>query len=239
MKKRLAIILVLPLLALAACPDNDVAVDDRDRAVDTQELDQVRERIQQAVVRGDPQGIADLFTDDAFYSPASGERLTSRDEIRRDAEQAPPITEFTLNAQHVDGHGDTAWEYGQWTQTMEGQDGETVSLSGNYMIAYERDRNGPVTGADPAATDDDAATQPAPADRNGRWRVRAAVANMPPEQMEQMEQMQQVQPDAAAPPRAPGEGEAERDAREPEQQIEAQDPEIIEQQEEPEPPVDG
>lgn len=204
-RKPFALALIIVLIALTGCPEEDR--DDRTdvREIDTAELDETRNRIEETMLRGDPQEIADLFIENAYYSPLGGEVYTSRDEIRRAVERGPRTTEYSLQARDSGGAGDTAWEAGTWRQTAERAEGEQVSVRGTYLLVLERDQNGRTDDADVAIADDpDTAAvddRDARADRPNGWRIRAAVANMPAEdaqRFQQLVEMEQVQPDTAA-----------------------------------------
>jgi uncharacterized protein (TIGR02246 family) len=137
---------------LAACVATPVLAQDLTDQDARKAADAMAEKYVQTFNAADPDGIANLFTEDGIYLPAFGGALMNRSAIKevvaaRMKSGQPKLTEKVMEAQVV---GKAIWTAGEWILTA--QDGKVVSGHYAYVMVPE----------------------------GSAWRLRMAISNLTP-----------------------------------------------------------
>jgi ketosteroid isomerase-like protein len=164
--RRLPILLgAMMLTTAAACrPQRAEAPQDLSPA-DIQAIQSVSDRFPQHLVARNADSLLRLYTADAFVMPPNHPAVTGRDAIRQWQASFPPVAEFTLNNEKIEGRGDLAYVRGYYVMRIAGAPVDT----GKYLEIRRRQPDG----SWPIAVDifNSNSAAPTPASR----RLRAAV----------------------------------------------------------------
>jgi uncharacterized protein (TIGR02246 family) len=96
-------------------------------------------RFVEAANSGDTAGVASLYTEDAVLLAPNAPMMRGRQEVKAffDGMVAQMgLPKLQLNTKQVEEHGDTAWEVGAYTMTLQG-----VSDEGKYIVVWKRQGN--------------------------------------------------------------------------------------------------
>jgi uncharacterized protein (TIGR02246 family) len=115
---------------------------------DLKKIDDVTQTAMNAALARDFATWAALFLDDAVVNPPNEPAVKGRAAIRAWLEKFPPITEFKLNNEKVEGREDLAYVLGTYTMTITppGAPG-AVKDSGKFVTVVRRQRDGSWLGA--------------------------------------------------------------------------------------------
>jgi uncharacterized protein (TIGR02246 family) len=115
---------------------------------DLKKIDDVTQTAMNAALARDFATWAALFLDDAVVNPPNEPAVKGRAAIRAWLEKFPPITEFKLNNEKVEGREDLAYVLGTYTMTITppGAPGP-VKDSGKFVTVVRRQRDGSWLGA--------------------------------------------------------------------------------------------
>jgi uncharacterized protein (TIGR02246 family) len=110
---------------------------------DLKKIDDITQTAMTAALAKDFAAWAALFLDDAVVNPPNEPAVKGKAAIRTWLEKFPPITEFKLNNEKVDGREDFAYVLGTYTMTMmpPGAPGP-VKDSGKFVTVVRRQRDG-------------------------------------------------------------------------------------------------
>ena len=110
---------------------------------DIRKIDELTETAMNAAVAKDFAAWASLFLDDAIVNPPNEPTVKGRAAIRAWLEKLPPITEFKLNNDKVEGREDLAYVLGTYTMTITppGAPGP-VKDSGKFVTILRRQADG-------------------------------------------------------------------------------------------------
>jgi uncharacterized protein (TIGR02246 family) len=115
---------------------------------DLRKIDDMTQAAMNAALARDFATWAALFLDDAVIYPPNEPAVKGRAAIRAWLEKFPPITEFKLNNEKVEGREDLAYVLGTYTMTITppGAPGP-VKDSGKFVTVVRRQRDGSWLGA--------------------------------------------------------------------------------------------
>jgi uncharacterized protein (TIGR02246 family) len=132
-------------------------------AADIKKIDDVTQTAVNAALARDFATWASLFLDDAVIYPPNEPAVKGRVAIRAWLEKFPPITEFKLNHEKVEGREDLAYVLGTYTMTITppGAPGP-VKDSGKFVTIVRRQPDGRWLGAVDMFSSDLPPPQPAP-----------------------------------------------------------------------------
>ena len=110
---------------------------------DIKKIDDVTQTAVNAALARDFATWSSLFLDDAVVNPPNEPAVKGRAAIRAWLEKFPPITEFKLNNEKVEGREDLAFVLGTYTMTITppGAPGP-VKDSGKFVTVVRRQRDG-------------------------------------------------------------------------------------------------
>jgi uncharacterized protein (TIGR02246 family) len=110
---------------------------------DVRKIDEATQTAVKAALAKDFATWAALFLDDAVINPPNEPAVKGREAIRAWLEKFPPITEFKLNNDYVEGREDLAYVLGTYTMTIEppGAPGP-VKDSGKFVTVLRRQPDG-------------------------------------------------------------------------------------------------
>ena len=106
---------------------------------DVKKIDDITQTAMKAALAKDFATWAALFFDDAVVYPPNEPAVKGREAIRAWLERLPPLTEFKLNNEHVEGREDLAYVLGNYTMTIvpPGAPGP-VKDSGKFVTVLRR-----------------------------------------------------------------------------------------------------
>ena len=130
------------ILGLISLPSEGQTVKGLSEA-DIKKIDDVTQTAVNAALARDFATWASLFLDDAVVNPPNEPAVKGRAAIRAWLEKFPPITEFKLNNEKVEGREDLAYLLGTYTMTItpSGAPGP-VKDSGKFVTVLDRQPNG-------------------------------------------------------------------------------------------------
>jgi uncharacterized protein (TIGR02246 family) len=110
---------------------------------DIKQIDELTQTAMNAAVAKDFATWSSLFHDDAIVNPPNEPAVKGRAAIRAWLEKLPPITEFKLNNDKVEGREDLAYVLGSYTMTITppGAPG-AVKDSGKFVTILRRQTDG-------------------------------------------------------------------------------------------------
>ena len=110
---------------------------------DVGKIDEATQTAMKAALAKDFATWAALFLDDAVLNPPNEPAVKGRAAIRAWLEKFPPITEFKLNHEKVEGREDLAYVLGTYTMTITppGAPGP-VKDSGKFVTVVRKQRDG-------------------------------------------------------------------------------------------------
>jgi uncharacterized protein (TIGR02246 family) len=96
--------------------------------------------LQDAVLRGEAQGVAAVYSEDAVVLPPGGRLYQGRDEIRDmwGLMITNGLKEFHLSPLKVQADGKMAYEYGEASVDVELESGESYVESAKYVSVWRR-----------------------------------------------------------------------------------------------------
>lgn len=110
------------------------------------DLSAIRENINgftQTIQSGDKQGMAALFTKDGNYLPPNHPMLTGREAIETYHETFPPLPNFNLTIDDIDGCEHLAYVRGKYSFTMEIEGvPEPIPDNGKYVTILRKQEDG-------------------------------------------------------------------------------------------------
>ena len=122
--------MVLLALAATACGHVKVSRDGNDAPKTVrQQVEAANLAMTTAFNRGDYQGAARGYADDARIIGPNGERVSGRAAIDRYWMGLPPKSNWKLEVLEVGGSPESPWQLGRSTLTMPGRDGGPTSIS--------------------------------------------------------------------------------------------------------------
>ena len=125
--RRLSILLLA--LPLAACGRVKVSRDGDAPKTIHQQVEAANLAMMTAFNRGDYQGAARWYADDARIIGPNGERVSGRSAIDRYWMGLPPKSNWKLEVLEVGGSLESPWQLGRSTLTMPGRDGGPAQIS--------------------------------------------------------------------------------------------------------------
>lgn len=114
-------------------------------------MEDVRQAIEQAVQkfieafkRGDAAAVASLYAEDAKLLPPNQRTARGREAIRQfwQGVMDMGVKEADIEIQEVEAQGDTAYEVGRYTLTIQQGNGERASDAGKYVVIWKRQGDG-------------------------------------------------------------------------------------------------
>ncbi len=131
----LVIILAVPfLVSCTTAPPPDTT------AEDSQAIKAVSKQWVDAFNRGDGAALAALYTEEAKRFPPNNPMIVGRENIQVWIQALLDAGVGDLQSTTIDLHvnGDMAYEVGKYTLTIQSEEGEVVSDSGNYVEIWKR-----------------------------------------------------------------------------------------------------
>jgi uncharacterized protein (TIGR02246 family) len=124
-------------------PSLDMSTDKSLLEADLKKIDDITQTAMNAALARDFATWAALFFDDAVVSPPNEPPVKGKAAIRTWLEKFPPITEFKLNNEKIDGREDFAYVLGSYTMTIlpSGAPGP-VKDSGKFVTVVRRQPDG-------------------------------------------------------------------------------------------------
>jgi uncharacterized protein (TIGR02246 family) len=115
---------------------------------DLKKIDDLSQAAMKAALARDFATWAALFLDDAVLNPPNEPAVKGRAAIRAWLEKFPPITEFKLNHEKVEGREDLAYVLGTYTMTITPPGAPApVKDSGKFVTVVRKQRDGRWLGA--------------------------------------------------------------------------------------------
>ena len=116
----------LALVAIASCrPQGSdhapASLSDADR----QAIQSVSDRFRQHLVARELDSLSTLYTEDAVVMPPNHAAITGKNEIRQWQQGYPPIADFALNNEQIEGVGDLAYVRGRYVMQVTGAPADT------------------------------------------------------------------------------------------------------------------
>jgi ketosteroid isomerase-like protein len=105
---------------------------------DLRKIDDITQTAMNAALARDFATWAALFLDDAVVNPPNEPAVKGRAAIRAWLEKFPPMTEFKLNNEKVEGRDDLAYDYDDYTPGAPGP----VKDSGKFVTVLRRQPDG-------------------------------------------------------------------------------------------------
>ena len=130
------VIAAFALTVLAACQPADTALSDEDIAA----VNNLRLSYTQAVIAGDADGVAALYTEDATEMPGNSPAKEGRAAIRASYGVAQPS--FTITSAEVDGRDGLAFDRGTWSLSNMPDADTTVVVTGKYIWISRKQADG-------------------------------------------------------------------------------------------------
>ena len=96
------------------------------------------------VEAGDAAAMAALFTEDGTVFPPNAEAVKGKAAIQEfwAAFLAEGVENLTVNTLEVGGGGDVAYEVGEYSLTISGEGGESITDRGRYVVIFKRGTDG-------------------------------------------------------------------------------------------------
>ena len=96
----------------------------------------------EAINRGDAAAVASMYTADARVLPPNTEITEGRANIQAFWQGAirSGMKILSLEATHVETHGNSAIEIGRYNMTLPGAGGTTTTDKGKYVVVWKRER---------------------------------------------------------------------------------------------------
>jgi uncharacterized protein (TIGR02246 family) len=110
---------------------------------DIQNIRELSDKFMESIVRQGFVDLANLYTEDAVFMPPGQVAVTGRSEIRAWMEGFPPVSEFDLVIDDVDGREDMAFVRGHFRMVLTPEAGaEPVEEWGKYLEVRKRQEDG-------------------------------------------------------------------------------------------------
>ncbi len=110
---------------------------------DVKLMQAISDEFVQKVTKGDFQGLADLYTEDAVLMPPGFPALYGREEIRSWTQAYPPVTKFECHFEEVDGYDDLAYVRGRYVMEISPQGApEPIVDKGKFLEIRRRQPDG-------------------------------------------------------------------------------------------------
>jgi ketosteroid isomerase-like protein len=108
------------------------------------EVDEANRRFMEGFERGDAASVAALYTEDAVALPPDVPMISGRAEIEEfwRGQMAAGVRRIDLAPLRLAGSGDVLHEVGRATITFQPEGGEAITLTGKYVVVWERDPAG-------------------------------------------------------------------------------------------------
>ena len=125
------IVSVVFLLAIVSCAQPPVDI----RA----EVEAVNEKWMAAFNGGDAAGVAALYTEDGHSLPPNTEKVDGREAIQSFLQDGIDVgyKDIVIETVEAEVSGDTAYEMGKYTITLESAEGEVVTETGKYVNIWK------------------------------------------------------------------------------------------------------
>ena len=137
-----SILFITALLCLAGTAS---AQDPADSTAAAQAIGQSAQAFSRALERGDAEGMAAQYVDDAVLVPPNGRMIAGRDSIR--VFWTPRNPDFrtlahSLTTDRLEVAGEVAVEVGTWRQEGQLKDEEPRESAGRYLVVWRREPDG-------------------------------------------------------------------------------------------------
>jgi uncharacterized protein (TIGR02246 family) len=136
-----ALLFVLGLsLALLSCAQPE----EWDVAAVRKVIEETNAKFTEAFNRGDAAGVAALYTDDATVMPPNDEMVKGRQGIQDLLNGFMQMggKDLTLTTVDVSGSGNTAYEIGKYSFTLQPEGQAAMTDSGKYVVVWKRQADG-------------------------------------------------------------------------------------------------
>ena len=109
-----------------------------------QAIEQAVQEFMDAFKRGDSAAVASLYAGDARLMPPNHPKVEGAEAIRSfwQGVMDAGAKEARIEIEEVEEHGDTAYDIGRYTLTIEQGNGERVSDAGKYVVIWKRGGGG-------------------------------------------------------------------------------------------------
>ena len=136
---------ILPLAALLCLAGTASAQDPADSTAAAQAIAQSAQAFSRALERGDAEGMAAQYVDDAVLVPPNGRVIAGRDSIR--VFWTPRNPDFrtlahSLTTDRLEVVGEVAVEVGTWRQEGQLEDDQPRESAGRYLVVWRRQPDG-------------------------------------------------------------------------------------------------
>lgn len=132
-------IALLGVLALAACQAAGPApLSDADRTA----IREMGTQFTQVFLSGNVAEVGQFYAEDATLLPPNAPTVTGREAIVAFMQTFPPLTEFTITDNVIEGFGDLAYVSGTYHMVLAVGEGVTVTDSGKYLDIRQRQADG-------------------------------------------------------------------------------------------------
>ena len=144
-------LLISLCLLIAGCPAAETPAEPEigeqpvtaDPAAARQEIEQLRSEWVAAAERDDAAAVAALYTDDAVVASSDGPPAVGRQAIEQVWTEAfPRASELEIRSNRFETSGDVAYDYGEFSQVLTPAEGEPMQVTGEYLVALERQSDG-------------------------------------------------------------------------------------------------
>jgi uncharacterized protein (TIGR02246 family) len=135
MSRSVALILMAGLLAFAS----PARADDVKAAIDAANAKMVAD-----YAAGDSKAIAAAYAEDGVMLPPDATRVAGREAIEKLWKSwiDQGLKNLTLKSTEVESHGDLAYEIGEFSLQVPGEDGSMTTAPGNYVVVWKHGADG-------------------------------------------------------------------------------------------------
>ena len=109
---------------------------------DVEAIESTQQQFAAALRRRDFDAIAALYTEDAVVMPPHEPAVRGRAAVKAWMAGFPPVTEFTLAAERIEGRADLAYVRGTYAMTLHPDGAAPVPSRGKYIEIRRRQPNG-------------------------------------------------------------------------------------------------
>ena len=109
---------------------------------DTESIRRLVERDVAAVRQADLDLLAELFAEDAIRLPPGQAPIVGRDSIRHSLQEFPPVRQFDVEIEEIDGRHDLAFVRASYAIVIDIADAESVHEAGSLLAVLKKRRDG-------------------------------------------------------------------------------------------------
>ena len=129
-------LLTLPVLLFVSCERAP-----EDTAEVRQAIEALIKQLEDALNKGDAAAIAALYTEEARVLPPNGPMIVGREAIQNShqGDIDAGLSDLQLTTLEVGVVRDLAYEIGEYTETIQPEEGEAIRDQGKYVVVWKRE----------------------------------------------------------------------------------------------------